>query len=41
MAENTLQFKWIVLVKEGLETLFRHDPERLRRRRPALVSGRG
>jgi Uma2 family endonuclease len=25
MAENTLQFKWIVLIKEGLETLFRHD----------------
>jgi Uma2 family endonuclease len=27
MAENTLQFKWIVLVKEGLETLYRHDPD--------------
>jgi len=26
MAENTLQFKWIVLIKESLETLFRHDP---------------
>ena len=26
MAENTLQFTWIVLIKEGLETLFRHDP---------------
>ena len=26
MAENTLQFKWIVLIKEGLETLFHHDP---------------
>ena len=26
MADNTLQFKWIVLIKEGLETLFRHDP---------------
>jgi Uma2 family endonuclease len=26
MSENTLQFKWIVLIKEGLETLFRHDP---------------
>ncbi len=25
MAENTLQFKWIVLIKEGLETLFRED----------------
>lgn len=26
MAENTLQFKWIVLIKESLETLFWHDP---------------
>jgi Uma2 family endonuclease len=26
MSDNTLQFKWIVLTKEGLETLFRHDP---------------
>ena len=26
MAENTLQFKGIVLIKEGLETLFWHDP---------------
>jgi Uma2 family endonuclease len=26
MAENTLQFKWIVLIKEGLETQFRDDP---------------
>ena len=26
MSDNTLQFKWIVLIKEGLETLFRHDP---------------
>jgi len=26
MAENTLQFKWIVTIKEGLEALFRHDP---------------
>ena len=26
MSENTLQFKWIVLLKEGLETIFRHDP---------------
>jgi Uma2 family endonuclease len=25
MAENTDQFKWIVLIKEGLETLFHHD----------------
>jgi Uma2 family endonuclease len=27
LAENTLQFKWIVLLKEGLETLFRHDED--------------
>jgi len=26
MSDNTLQFKWIVVIKEGLETLFRHDP---------------
>jgi Uma2 family endonuclease len=26
MSDNTLQFKWIVLTKEGLETLFRHEP---------------
>jgi Uma2 family endonuclease len=26
MAENTLQFKWIVLIKEGIETVFHHDP---------------
>jgi len=26
MSDNTLQFRWIVLIKEGLETLFRHDP---------------
>ncbi|MGC8640674.1 MAG: Uma2 family endonuclease [Isosphaeraceae bacterium] len=26
MAENTLQFKWIVVIKEGLEALFRHEP---------------
>ena len=26
MAENTLQFKWIVVIKEGLEALFRNDP---------------
>jgi len=26
MADNTLQFKWIVLVKEGLEDVFRDDP---------------
>jgi Uma2 family endonuclease len=26
MADNTLQFTWIVVIKEGLEALFRHDP---------------
>ena len=26
MADNTLQFKWIVVIKEGLEAVFRHDP---------------
>jgi Uma2 family endonuclease len=27
MAEDTLQFKWIVVIKEGLEAVFRTDPE--------------
>jgi Uma2 family endonuclease len=27
MAENTRQFRWIVLIKEGIEALFRDDPE--------------
>ena len=27
MAENTLQFTWIVVIKEGLEALFRHEPD--------------
>jgi Uma2 family endonuclease len=26
MADNTLQFKWIVTIKEGLEAVFRDDP---------------
>ncbi len=26
MAENTLQFRWIVKIKEGIEALFRDDP---------------
>ncbi len=26
LSENTLQFKWIVTIKEGLEALFRNDP---------------
>jgi Uma2 family endonuclease len=25
IAENTLQFRWIVTIKEGLEVVFRHD----------------
>lgn len=27
MAENTQQFRWIVLIKENLETLFQYDPQ--------------
>jgi Uma2 family endonuclease len=27
MADNTLQFQWIVLLKENLEILFSHDPQ--------------
>jgi Uma2 family endonuclease len=27
MAENTLQFKWIVVIKENLEAVYRHDPD--------------
>jgi Uma2 family endonuclease len=27
MSDNTLQFKWIVVIKEGLEALFRHHPD--------------
>jgi Uma2 family endonuclease len=26
MSDNTLQFKWIVVIKEGLEALFRRNP---------------
>jgi Uma2 family endonuclease len=26
MSDNTLQFKWIVVIKEGLEALYRHNP---------------
>jgi Uma2 family endonuclease len=26
MSENTLQFKWIVVIKEGLEAVYRHEP---------------
>ena len=26
MAENTLQFRWIVTIKEGIDALFRDDP---------------
>jgi len=27
ISDNTLQFKWIVTIKEGLEALFRDDPD--------------
>jgi Uma2 family endonuclease len=27
MADNTLQFKWIVTIKEGLEAVFLHEPQ--------------
>ena len=27
MSDNTLQFQWIVTIKEGLEALFRNNPE--------------
>ncbi len=27
MSDNTLQFKWIVVIKEGIEALRRHNPE--------------
>ena len=27
MSENTLQFKWIVTIKEGLDNVFRDDPD--------------
>jgi len=27
MSDNTLQFKWIVTIKEGLEALFRNNPD--------------
>jgi Uma2 family endonuclease len=27
MAENTLQFEWIVTIKEGLDAVFRDDPD--------------
>lgn len=27
MAENTVQFRWIVTIKEGLDALFRDDPQ--------------
>jgi Uma2 family endonuclease len=26
MSDNTLQFKWIVMIKEGLEAVFRNEP---------------
>ena len=27
MAENTLQFQWITIIKGGLDAIFRHDPK--------------
>jgi Uma2 family endonuclease len=27
MAENTVQFRWIVTIKEGIEAIFRDDPQ--------------
>src|SRR5436305_4357394 len=27
MADNTVQFRWIVTIKEGLEKVFRHRPD--------------
>src|SRR5262249_57937537 len=27
MSDNTLQFEWIVTIKEGLEAVFRDDPD--------------
>ena len=30
IADNTLQFRWISTVMWGLDTIFLHDPERLR-----------
>jgi Uma2 family endonuclease len=27
MSDNTLQFRWIVTIKEGTDALFRHDPD--------------
>jgi len=26
MADNTKQFNWIVLIKQGLEAMYAHDP---------------
>ena len=39
MSDNTLQFQWIVTIKEGLEALFRNDPLVFVARRPLVVSG--
>ena len=41
MAENTLQFQWIVIIKEGLEALFLPRTQRVCGRRLALVSRQG
>ena len=37
MSDNTLQFKWIVVTKEGIEAIFRDEPDVFVARRPALV----
>ena len=41
MSDNTLQFKWIVLIKECSRDAVPPRSRRVRRRRPALVSRRG
>jgi hypothetical protein len=38
IADNTLQFRWIVTIKEGLDWVFQDQPPGVRRRGPALVS---
>ena len=40
MAESTLQFQWLTLIKFGLEATFREDENVFVCRRPVLVPGR-
>ena len=40
MADNTLQFRWIVTIKEGLDRVYPRSARRLRGGGPVLVSGR-